>query len=367
VRILHVSDVYLPRLGGLETQVHDLAHHQALAGHEVRVVTATPAGPASTPCCDASGLDHDGSHELVDVRRTGRALATPWDDVLAERPDAVHVHVSVVSPVAWSAARAATRAGLPVTVTMHSMLPTSGPLAWAWQAVAATLGDVTWTAVGQVAAASLSQVVDAPVLVLPNGIDPTQWTPARPGEHPVPTLVAVSRLARRKRVLDLVDVLARVHRHDGHLPWRAVVVGDGPQRAAVQRAVRRHGLRDRVTLAGRLSRPRVAEVLAAADAFVAPARLESFGIAALEARCAGLPVVAMRHGGVGDFVTDGLDGHLVGDDDELAARLVGLLRDRPQLQRLGALMRDRPVPLAWPEVLARCEQVYALHLASSVV
>ncbi len=111
----------------------------------------------------------------------------------------------------------------------------------------------------------------------------------------------------------------------------------------------------------------MAEVLAAADAFVAPARLESFGIAALEARCAGLPVVAMRHGGVGDFVTDGLDGHLVADDDELAARLVGLLRDRPQLQRLGARLRDRPVPLAWSDVLARCEQVYALHLASSVV
>ncbi|MGN6301144.1 MAG: glycosyltransferase family 4 protein [Angustibacter sp.] len=363
MRILHVTDVYLPRLGGLEVQVHDLAHHQARAGHAVTVLTATAPGPASAPCCDDPGPDH----HLVDVRRTGRTFATPWDDVLAERPDVVHVHVSVVSPVAWSAARAATRAGLPVTVTMHSMLSSTGPLALAWRAVGAALGDVTWTAVSQVAASQLSLLLDTPVLVLPNGIDPTQWTPARPGEHAVPTLVAVTRLARRKRVRDLVEVLARVHRHDEDLPWRAVVAGDGPQRAAVQRAVRRHRLDDRVALVGRLSRSRVATVLAAADAFVAPAHLESFGIAALEARCAGLPVVAMRHGGVGDFVTDGLDGYLVGDDDELAARLVGLLRDRAQLQRLGAHLRSRPVALAWPEVLARCEQVYAPHLASSVV
>lgn len=348
MRIVHVSDVYLPRLGGLELQVHDLAAQQVLAGHDVEVVTATAAGDAEDDL-SATGVVH----------RTGRALGVRWDDMLTPAVDAVHCHVSLVSPLAWSAARAATRAGLPVTVTMHSMLSTSGPVAAMWRSVAQTLGEVTWTAVSQVAATAFSQVVQAPVLVLPNGIDPAQWRPATPGQHDVPTVVAVMRLARRKRAVELIDVLAQVRRHDDGVPWRAVIAGDGSGRGAVERAVRRHGLRDRVELVGRLSRPEVAELLAASDVFVAPANLESFGIAALEARCAGLPVVAMRHGGVGEFLADGLDGHLVGSDAELADRLGDLLRHPPDLRRMGERLRSRPVPLAWPQVVAQCEQVYA--------
>ncbi len=347
LRVVHVSDVYLPRLGGLEVQVHDLAAQQVLAGHDVTVVTATAA---------------DGDDDLV-VHRTGRVVGGRWGDVLQPAVDGVHCHVSLVSPLAWSAARVATRRGLPVTVTMHSVLATSGPVAALWRGVARALGPVSWTAVSRVAADALSQVVDAPVQVLPNGIDPAQWRPGRPGTSPVPTVVAVMRLTRRKRAVELVDVLADVVRRSEGAPVRAVIAGDGPARGDVERAVRAHRLQDRVVLAGRLARPQVAALLASADVFVAPAHLESFGIAALEARCAGLPVVAMRHGGVGDFVVDGRDGYLVGDDHELAARISALVVDRPRLRRLGEGLRARPVPLAWPEVVERCDRAYATAAA----
>ncbi|HEX2894456.1 MAG TPA: glycosyltransferase family 4 protein [Marmoricola sp.] len=354
LRVLHVSDVYLPRLGGLEMQVHDLTLQQARAGHDVRLVTATSelTGRISQWAADVGPPG-------VDVLRTGRAVGVSWHEVLEHRPDVVHCHVSVVSPMAWSAARAATRAGLPVVVTMHSMLSPSGAVATLWRYIASAVGEVTWTAVSHVAASSLSQVIQAPVAVLPNGIDPGQWTHATPAGQSIPTIVAVMRLARRKRAVELIDVLAALRDRTPGVPWRAVIAGDGPGSGAVRRAVRRHDLQERTSLVGRLTRPEVARLLAASDVFVAPAHLESFGIAALEARCAGLPVVAMRHGGVAEFVSDGRDGYLVGSDEELTARLAELVRDLPALRQMGVELRRRPVPLAWPLVVRNCDRVYA--------
>lgn len=351
MRILHVSDVYLPRLGGLEVQVHDLARAQRAAGHEVSVVTATRA--SGTPALDGAAPG--------DVTAQRVALTPSWGPLLAaHRPDVVHCHTSIVSPLAWTAARAATRRGRPVVVTMHSLVPPRGPQAVGWRQVARLLGpDVAWTAVSRVAADALAPLVDAPVAVLPNGVDPGRWTPAAPGTAEVPTVVAVMRLTHRKRAVELVDVLRRVHRATGGAPLRAVVAGDGPARPAVERAVRQAGLSGVVELPGRLTRPEVATLLAGADVFVAPAHLESFGIAALEARCAGLPVVAMRRGGVGDFVREGVEGFLVADDVQMAQRVAALLLDRDRLRAMAAHVRAAPVDLAWPAVVARSLEAYA--------
>ena len=80
---------------------------------------------------------------------------------------------------------------------------------------------------------------------------------------------------------------------------------------AVARAVQPRGLGDWVDLPGRLTRFEIQQLYASADVYLAPAELESFGVAALEARCAGLPVIAMASGGVGEFVRPDIEGYLV--------------------------------------------------------
>jgi glycosyltransferase involved in cell wall biosynthesis len=162
---------------------------------------------------------------------------------------------------------------------------------------------------------------------------------------------SVMRLSRRKRPLDLVEVLSQVRARTGERPWQAVIVGDGPREAAMTRAIRRAGLDDRVQLTGRLTRPQIMHLLARADLYLAPAYLESFGIAALEARCSGLPVVAMRSGGVGEFVQDGVNGYLVEDDAEMAWRAAQLLADPARLRCLGRLSRNDPPDLDWVTIV----------------
>ncbi|GAB3589239.1 hypothetical protein GCM10027446_01040 [Angustibacter peucedani] len=336
--------MYLPRLGGIERQVADLAAQQRLRGDDVHVLTST-----------------DGAAAHPDVTRSPFADARVSRVIDTLCPDVVHCHSSVVSPLAWSAARQAAASDLPTVVTMHSVAQRTWPVTNGLRAVAALVGPgVTWTAVSRVAADALVHAIGRPVRVLPNGVDPTAWQRADVGVRDVLTVASVMRLAARKRPMAFVDVLELVDQQlAGRVPWRAVIAGSGPQTDAVAREVRRRGLQDVVLLAGRLDRPSVADLLASADLYVAPALMESFGIAALEARCAGLPVVGYRGAGVAEFVEPGVHGELVADDAEMACVVADLLGDRLRLRHLATGAR-RPVPQSWDAVVARCAELYEL-------
>jgi glycosyltransferase involved in cell wall biosynthesis len=366
MRIVHVTDGYLPRLGGIEMHVHDLATRQRLLGHDTIVITkSAAAGPATRRAAtDRPAPTRTATHADADtvptVRLAGGNLSTPAARALAGA-DVVHCHCSVVSPLAWSAIRRARVLGVPVVATMHSVLPTSPLLASAMAGAARALGpDALWTAVSAVAADALAAVVRRDVEVLPNGVDVAAWTPrARPAGQLL-TLVSVMRLSPRKRALPLVDILAGIRRRmDPAVPIRAVVVGDGPQSQVLQRRLRQRGMADWVQLTGRLDREQIAAHLGSAHVFLAPATLESFGIAALEARSAGVPVVAMRAGGVGDFVRDGVEGLLVDSDQEMAEATSGLLSAPEVLQRIRHHNATTTAGLDWASVLDRCAAVYA--------
>jgi hypothetical protein len=146
--------------------------------------------------------------------------------------DVVHVHASLGTPLAFSVASATSQAGLPTIVTMHSMIGGIGALA---RAVDPVVGwrrwPVEWTAVSQTAADDLARRLpdDRTVTVLHNAIDLARWRPDNPETHDGVHIVAVMRLAHRKRPLPdlpLVQLLgahtavgARVGRHPLGVTW----------------------------------------------------------------------------------------------------------------------------------------------------
>jgi glycosyltransferase involved in cell wall biosynthesis len=114
-----------------------------------------------------------------------------------------------------------------------------------------------------------------------------------------------------------------------------------------------------VELTGRLTRDEIREVYRRADVFVAPANLESFGIAALEARSAGLPVVAKANSGIREFVSSETEGLLAATDAELAGALVRLCRDAGLRNRIAEHNRTVPPSVTWDDVLVRTDAIYA--------
>jgi len=365
VKVALLSDCYLPRLGGIEVQVHDLAARLVERGHEVQVFTATPGNHG----------ERYGATEVVDGITVHRmALRLPWD--LPVNPlapltmrarlagfDVAHVHMGVVSPFAVDSAFLTMRLGLPTAMTWHCMLDRFAPVVSALGVVRRWAArGMAMSAVSGVAAAPLRRILGPSheVAVLPNGIDVDAWRASqRPASDGTVRIVTAMRLATRKRPLPLIKVVRRARELvPTDIPMHLEILGEGPDRAKVERFVADHGMAGWVSLPGRVSREELRSRYAAADVYISPGELESFGIAALEARTAGLPVIARHGSGIGEFVTDGVNGYLAGDDDEMAAALVRLVA-QPQLRRgMTAHNMDHRPTQDWATVAASAEAEY---------
>ena len=365
MKVALVCDWYHPRIGGLELHLQDLAQRLIGAGHDVVVITSTPGADQvdGLPVrrIDAPRLPGlDLVYTAGGIRRVSLAIA-------AEQPDVVHAHVSIVSPVALAAAVAAQRQRLPNVVTFHSIIPRTRTFA---RGVGALLGAGGWrtryTAVSQcVAGAVQSFAPTHSFAVLPNAIDVASW---RTDTSPAPTqelrLVTVMRLNAKKRPLALVAMMRRLAAMGPSAPpVRLRVVGDGPRRTRLERAIARARLEPSIELLGYGSRDRIREVFADSDLFVLPAVRESFGIAALEARSAGLPIVAMRASGVAEFVEHGRSGLLARNDTEFVAHIALLARDREFLRSMATHNQRTPPPYDWATVVDAHVAIYCEAIA----
>lgn len=360
LRIGIVSDCYVPRLGGIEMQAHDLARNLQAAGHEVVAVTPT-AGPAVVDGVRVRRMDVPLLPFDVPFLPSTMRLAT--DLLLEEGVDVAHFHGGIGSPMSYLAARRAQEVGLPTVITVHCMWSYATPAF----AVLDRLGGwsqwpVVLSAVSDVAAEPIRRITGPgrPVIVLPNGIDDAAWR-VEPAERDpsVVTLVSVMRLAPRKRPLQMLKMVRRVY---AGLPagvgLRVVVIGDGPERPQLEKYLRTNDLTEVVELVGRRTREEIRGYFAHADVFVAPANLESFGIAALEARCAGLPVVAKARTGIREFVTHGREGLLASTDADMVHQLNRIVRDAELRRRITVHNRTTPSPVDWSVVVERNVAAY---------
>ncbi|MGH3745695.1 MAG: glycosyltransferase family 4 protein [Mycobacteriales bacterium] len=352
LRILHVTDSYLPTIGGIELHVSDLAGRQQRAGHVVDIVTRS-ASSTIDDCVVHAPHQQGAGPRPPTVERLARMLSAD------ARYDVVHVHASVYSPLAWRATLLCARQRTPVVFTAHSLLTgATRPYRAASRLLRLRRLPVVWSAVSTAAARSLSRgmaFADGTVRVLPNAVDPATWRPDTVrGEPDVVTFVTVGRLAARKRP----RALLRAFHDAGVSPAaRLVVVGDGPRAAASRRWCRTHP-HTAVTLLGPQNRQEIRKILHRADVFVAPATRESFGIAALEAHAAGLPVIARAGTGVADFVEDGVHGLLVDDDLAMSEGIRTLTFDRPLLRKLATRTQEDPSGYDWANATALTEAAY---------
>jgi len=169
------------------------------------------------------------------------------------------------------------------------------------------------------------------------------------------TFISVGRLAKIKNHKTMI----RAFHATGERHSRLLLVGDGPERAALEALARELGMERRVEFLG--FRHDVAELLAASDAFVISSDHEGVSIAVLEAMRAGLPVVGTRVGGMPETVRDGLTGLLVpaGDAGAMARALRSLIESPDLRAQLGSEgRRYLEAEFSIETMVFRYEQVY---------
>jgi len=206
--------------------------------------------------------------------------------------------------------------------------------------------------------------------IIPYGIELPPLDPAAPVEPGL--ILTVGRLVERKGQIYLIEAMTHLAHHpEAHL----IIVGEGHERPLLEETIRRHGLEERVKLAGRVSDEVLDDLYRRCQVFVLPAIVDSagdtemLGMVSLEAMRYCKPVIATRVGGIADIVQDGETGVLVGQRDARAlADAIDRLLDAPALaERLGrAGYEFARQQFAWQAVLDQTLALYAVAPAAQV-
>jgi phosphatidylinositol alpha-mannosyltransferase len=280
-------------------------------------------------------------------------------------PDVVHAH----QPMAPSTGLWATlEARAPVVGTFHSgatrarLYDLAAPLL---RRAAAHL--TVRIAVSERAADFERARIGGEFRIVPNGVDVSRFADAEPADlGPGRKLLFVGRLDERKGFPVAIEAFERLaaDRPDVHL----IVVGDGPQRNAIDRLPTM--LRARVMMLGAVPNEELPPIHAACDLYLGPSTGgESFGIVLVEAMAAGLPVVASDTPGYDEVVTDDSQGLLVPPRDPaaFAAAAARVLDDDGLAERLRAAGPVRARDFDWSVTVGAIEDAYrdALEMGSA--
>ncbi|MBE9636038.1 glycosyltransferase [Salipiger mangrovisoli] len=170
------------------------------------------------------------------------------------------------------------------------------------------------------------------------GITPERYAPARHGGQ---TLLFVGRLAAVKGVPVLLRALADLAPR--HPELRLRLIGDGPERIALETLAQELGLGERTEFLGYRGQAEVAEAVSHADVFVLPSFAEGVPVVLMEAMAAQVPVVTTRIAGVPELVEDGTSGLLVppGETGALAEALEALIAAPERRRAMGAAGRTK--------------------------
>ena len=346
MNVLHLTSHL--NLGGISSYVVSLSTALTRRGHRVAVVSG---GGELEPSLVAAGVAHWRSPLATSVEFSPQVwLATR---ALAERlkrepVDLLHAHTRVAQV---AAARLSRWRRLPYVTTWHGFYrPNIGRRLWP------CTGNRT-IAISEPVHQHLIETFKVPVeriRLIQNGVDTDRFAqPPDAGQvetfrqrwdlHASGQVIgAIGRLASgRVKGFDLLLAALLLVRRE--IPGvRAMIVGDGPRRAALECETDRLGLRNMVRFTGAVQDTRVP--LALMDVFVFPVRWpEGFGLSLVEAMAAGKPVVAARVGAVPDIVRHARDGWLVEPENPapLAEGIVRLLKDRALAKALGGQAQTR--------------------------
>lgn len=306
MRILIVTDAWVPQVNGVVRTLQRLSEALAALGEEVMLLT--PDGFATVPLPSYPDI----RVALPLPGQVGRAIAAAAPDV---------VHVATEGPLGLAARRWCLSRGVAFTTSYHTRFPEylrlrlPVPESWtyAWLRRFHNAGAATLVATPSLGA-ELAGRGFTRVRPWTRGVDTGMFRPDRNRVFDLrrPIFLTVGRVAPEKNLEAFLGL---------DLPGSKVVVGDGP---ALETLAHRHP--DAVFL-GRRTGEDLADVYASADVFVFPSRTDTFGIVLLEALASGLPVAAFPVTGPLDVIADGIDGVLSGDLRAAALAALALPRD----------------------------------------
>lgn len=321
--------------GGAERVISLMANYWANAGHRVTLVTLGGLGDdfyqlASSVARIGLDLLCESEHTLAALTNNLRCIFRLRKSIKEVRPDVV---ISFIDRTNVLTILATIGSPVPIIISERTDPRFSQiPRIWSWlRDFSYRYADVLVVQTFAVHKWAMSRFKDCRVEVIPNPvIVPSGIRELSPSRPLGKVVIAVGRLVRLKGFDVLIEAFSQCVA--SRPEWRLVILGEGPERGALEKLLRERNLADRVELPGRVQD--VFPILSKTAFFVLSSRYEGFPNALIEAMACGLPVIATDcPSGPAEIITNGVDGVLVPIEDVHAmAEAMGRLMDSDELR-----------------------------------
>ncbi|MBQ3296565.1 glycosyltransferase [Candidatus Saccharibacteria bacterium] len=386
MRIVIATAVYYPQINGVAVFSHNLALGLAERGHEVMVICPSQTGKNYTEVVDGvktiylrsveAKVYPDQIHAVPErkkvlgvklprlmYRHGFRVAVFPQLEVkkvLGEfQPNVVHVQVS--DPIGLSVVGWARRHGVPVVTTEHNQpevltdplkMPSAlkkpaNYLLYAYFRNRQSKSDFVTMPTEQAIRGLMEGArkdLGVPVAAVSNGVDLRHFKPGRAKDEiyqkygiskGVPVVLYVGRVDPEKQIGKVIEAFKRAR---SKVPTtEMVIVGDGVDKARLEKIVNTEGLTGVVKFLGRVVPPDLYEIYRVGTVFATASEIETQGIVLIEAAACGLPLIAVDKGAVSEVCVNGVNGYLCkpGDTAEMTEALVKILTDEGLQKRFA--------------------------------
>jgi N-acetyl-alpha-D-glucosaminyl L-malate synthase BshA len=373
---MRIGIVCYPTFGGSGVLATELGKALAQKQHEVHFITYQQ--PVRLDRFDPHIIYHEvqvPTYPLFDFPPYETALASTMVDVIKNRQlDLLHVHYAIPhASAAYMAKQILAKEGIhiPVITTLHG---TDITLVGRDKTYAPV---VTFSINESDAITAVSQnlreetyryfAITKEIEVIRNFVDVKRFSRkpidafrkaiAPNGEK---LLLHASNFRKIKRVTDVVRIFASVKKE---IPAKLLFVGDGPERSTAEDLSRELGVCDDILFVGK--QEQMEDILAIADIFLLTSEYESFGLAALEAMAAGVPVISTNAGGLAEINIHEQTGFLcpVGDVAAMSGYALDLLKDGKKLNTFRKNAHQQALEFDIQNVIPAYEALYGRFLS----
>jgi len=369
MRVALVGDEYYPDIGGAARYAFELSLQLVKLGIEAVVITHAHPGQPEEEEIAGVKIKRVKGRVLNDPHRAASPLIFRHCHkyILDGKFDVVH-GLDVYSSMALIVILFAHKHRIPCIITCHTV--TDSPFSiFLQRPLGLALSKADRLIAVSRASARFSRSLGFPeerITVVPNGVDLSCFNGEidafvmreELGIGDEPLVVTASRLIKRKSPDLLISAFARVLKvvPDAKL----VIAGSGREEDNLSRQIKGLNITNSVFMVGKLPKEKVAQLMAAADVFVLPSKMESCPLSLLEASAVGVPVVCSNAGGVPEVFQDGFNALLYppGDDDAMAKAIIRLLQDRELAKTISANAVETASRFTWEMTAERTLRVY---------
>jgi N-acetyl-alpha-D-glucosaminyl L-malate synthase BshA len=377
---MRIGIVCYPTFGGSGVLATELGKALAQKGHQVHFITYQQ--PVRLNVFVPNIFYHEvqvPTYPLFDYPPYETALASALVDVIKNyHLELLHVHYAIPhASAAYMAKKIVEQDGIdiPVITTLHGtditlvgkdktyapVVAFSINQSDAITAVSKNLCDETYR----------TFKIEKPIEVIYNFVDVERFSRkpidafkkviAPNGER---ILLHASNFRKLKRVQDVVKIFYEVNKE---IPSKLLFVGDGPERGTAEELSRHLEVYDEIRFVGK--QEQMEDILAIADLFLLPSEYESFGLAALEAMAAGVPVVSTNAGGLSEINIDGVTGFMgnIGDIDTMSQQAITILKDDKRLAQFKKDAAKQALKFDIHNIVPLYEKLYERFLQKAVL